>query len=259
MDFDFDMPRFEDDGVILPEAEPFPAMAAGDPRNPGNVFSSSQGQRDQESSESAEAPLQRRPLRPRVLPMDERQELRNADLASWKEDYLTNMFEATQTRQQRQAPFIAKKNAAFFVIGGGIGGVGTGIGRSKLTGPLDMFAGDAMMEMLTGTEHSAGRKRSRDSEDREDSDSEARRIRLREDDGEQVGRGDGMMPPDDDTMMIPGSEVRDSFIFPASLGSIALFKQALIVACARPSKWAATLLPPSRTAQRIPGTPPPQL
>ncbi|KAL9639966.1 MAG: hypothetical protein Q9164_000595 [Protoblastenia rupestris] len=206
MDFGFDMPRLDDDGVILPDAEPFPTMAAVDARNISNVPLSSQAREEQESSESAEAPLRRRRPKQRVLPVDERQELRNADLASWKEDYLINMSEATLTRQNHQAPFIAKKNAAFFVMGAGIGGVGVGIGSSKLKSPLDMFAGEAMMEMLTGIKPSAGMKRGRDTEGGEDTDSEARRVRLREGDGDQIGRGDDMMLPDDDTMMIPGSE-----------------------------------------------------
>ena len=220
MDFGFDMPRLDDDGVILPDAEPFPTMTAVDARNTSKVPLSPQAHEEQESSESAEAPLRRRRPKQRVLPVDERQELRNADLASWKEDYLTNMSEATMTRQNHQAPFIAKKNAAFFVMGAGIGGVGVGIGSSKLKSPLDMFAGEAMMEMLTGIKPSAGMKRGRDAEGGEDTDSEARRVRLREGNGDQIGRGDDMILPDDDTMMIPGSEVRSPLSRPTTDTSI---------------------------------------
>ncbi|KAL9126016.1 MAG: hypothetical protein Q9217_004867 [Psora testacea] len=206
MNVDFDMPRFVNEGAILPDAEPFPTLAAGYRTNIDQIRSSPQAHEDRESSESAEAPLRRRGPKPRVLPVDERQELRNAELASWKEDYLTNMVEATQTRQHHQAPFAAKKNAAFFVMGAGVGGVGTGIGSSKINSPLEMFAGDTMMGMLTGIRLTAGKKRGRGAEDGEDSDSEERRIRLREADGEQVGRGDEIMLPDDDTMMIRGSD-----------------------------------------------------
>ena len=208
MDFAFDMPPVNDDGAILPEAEPFPEMAPRQLAHADELRSSSPAREDRESSEFAEAPLRRRQPRPRVLPIDARQELRNADLASWKEDYLTNMFEATQVRQHHQAPFVARKNAAFFVMGAGIGGVGNGIGSSKLKSPLNMFAGEEMMQQLTGLQHSAGTKRGRGAEDGEDTDSEARRIRLREDEGEQVGRGDDIMVPDDETMIIPGEEVR---------------------------------------------------
>ena len=197
MDWGFDMPRFNDEGAILPDAEPFPAMV---PRN--------QAPEDHDYSGIAEAPLRRGPPKPRALPNDERQELRNADLASWKEDYLANMFEATRTRQHHQAPFIAKKNASFFVMGGGIGGIGAGIGSANMKSPLDVFSGDTMMEMLTGVKLSADRKRGRGADDTADSDSEARRSRLCRDDGEQMGRGDDQMLPDDDTILIAGGEVR---------------------------------------------------
>ncbi|KAL9100473.1 MAG: hypothetical protein Q9163_004163 [Psora crenata] len=206
MGFDFAIPQFNDDGGILPDAEPFPTIAAGVPSNTDNLPYSSNTREDEGSSEYAGASLRRRQRRPRVLPLDKRQELRNADLASWNKDYLDNMFEAKQLKQHHQAPFVAKKNAAFFVMGAGIGGVGASGDDLKLTSPLDIFAGNSMMEMLTGVKSVAGMKRGRVGEDSENVDSEARRIRLDEGDGGQVGRGEDMLLPDDETMMIHGSE-----------------------------------------------------
>lgn len=136
-------------------------------------------------------------------------ELHNADLAQWKTDYADNMAEAVETKKSHKASALAKKNAAFWVVGAGIGGVGIGLGSSKLKSPLDMFAGDAMMEALTGIKTFAvGQKRGRDEEDHRDSDSKARRVRIRDDDGGETGRGDGMILDDDGTMNFTADEAR---------------------------------------------------
>ena len=205
-----DLPRFDDEEVILPNAQPFPEMAP--PPIAGK--SSSEAADDRESSQSAEAPLQRKARAPKQLPVDERPELHNSDLAQWKTDYAVNMFAAKEAKQLNKAASLAKKNAAFWVYGAGIGGVGAGLGSSKLKSPLDMFAGEAMMETLTGIKSSLSPRKRRHTDEEEDhgSDSEARRVRMR-DDGEQMGRGDHMLLNDDDNMMISvGSDVRRNFL-----------------------------------------------
>ena len=205
-----DLPRFDDEEVILPNAQPFPEMAP--PPTAGK--SSSEAARDRESSQSAEAPLQRKARAPKQLPVDERPELHNSDLAQWKTDYAVNMLAAKEAKQLNKAASLAKKNAAFWVYGAGIGGVGAGLGSSKLKSPLDMFAGEAMMETLTGIKSSSTPRKRRRTDEEEDhgSDSEARRVRMR-DDGEQMGRGDHMLLNDDDNMMISvGSDVRRNFL-----------------------------------------------
>ena len=207
---DLDLPRFDDEEIILPNAEPFPEMAP--PPTAGK--SSSEAARERELSQSAEAPLQRKARAPKELPIDERPELHNSDLAQWKIDYATNMLEAKEAKQLSKAASLAKKNAAFWVYGAGIGGVGIGLGSSMLKSPLDMFAGEAMMEALTGIQNSSTPRKRRHNEEEEDhdSDSEARRVRMR-DDGGQVGRGDHMVLNYDDNMMISaGSDVRHDFI-----------------------------------------------
>ena len=207
---DLDLTRFDDEEIILPNAEPFPEMAP--PPTAGRSLS--EAARERELSQSAEAPLQRKARAPKELPVDERPELHNSDLAQWKTDYATNMLEAKEAKQLSKAASLAKKNAAFWVYGAGIGGVGVGLGSSMLKSPLDMFAGEAMMEALTGIQNSLTPRKRRHNEEEEehDSDSEARRVRMR-DDGEQVGRGDHMVLNYDDDMMISaGSDVRHDSI-----------------------------------------------
>ena len=207
MDLDLHLPQNDDD-IILPDAEAFPTTALQAPDGSGNLSSLSKVHQEQESSDSVEAPLQRKHRAPKTLPIDERQELHNTDLTQWKIDYVANMAEATAAKMSHRAPFIAKRNAAFWVFGAGIGGVGAGLGSSDLQSPLGMFAGDAMLEALTGVKIStAGQKRRRDDEEDHGSESEARRARIRDGDWDQVGRGDGMMLDDDGTMMVSANDV----------------------------------------------------
>lgn len=198
LDLDLDLPRYGDDQGALPEAEAFPPMTAQGPAQTGFLRSSSGP--PQESSEFAEAPVRRRTAAPKYLPMDQQTSLRNNDLASWNNNYASNMADITQAKQQHKVSTLAKKNASFFVYGTGIGGVGLGLGGSKLPSPLNMFAGDQLMTALTGIEPPTGRKRSHAEDEEPTSDSEGRRVRAREGDGDQVGRGDNMALDEDDTM-----------------------------------------------------------
>ena len=205
MDLNLDLPPLDDDGLILPDAEAFPEMASQIPAETGFLRSSSAVPEEEESSESVEAPQRRRkPQQPKILPTDMAQELRNADLAQWNNDYITNMASAAHTKSQHRAPALAKKNATFWVFGTGIGGVGS----SKLANPLGMYAGDQLMQALTGLEASTtGRKRSRSSEhDQHSESSEQRRVRMRESDGSQIGRGQEIILDEDDAMNMIGDE-----------------------------------------------------
>ena len=199
LDLDIDLPRLDDDQGVLQEAEPFPTAAPQASAETGFLRSSSEA--PQESSESAEAPARRRVAAPKYLPMDQLTSLRNNDLASWNNNYILNMAGAAQAKQQHKATVLAKRNAAFFVYGAGIGGVGQGLGGSELPSPLDMFAGDRLMSALTGLEPAPGRrKRSHAEEEEHESDSEGRRVRAREDDGDEVGRGDNLALGEEDFM-----------------------------------------------------------
>ena len=209
MDLDLDLPRLDDEAIILPEAKAFPEMVPQIPAGSSFLRSSSAVPEAGESSESAEAPHRRKTREPKELTMDMTQELRNADLAQWNNNYIANMTSAARSKSQHRAPALSKKNATFWVFGSGIGGAGSGIGSSKLASPLDMFAGDQLMQALTGKEMStAGKKRPRTEEGDNESDSEERRVRMRESDGEQVGRGQEIILDEDDAMGMMGSEVR---------------------------------------------------
>ena len=208
MDLDLDLPRFDDEANVLPEAEPFPEMMVQETAQPGFLRSSSELQHEESSSESAEAPLTRKRRAKKVLTIDATQELRNADLAHWNNNYVENMIDAAQAKFQHKAPTMARKNASYWVLGTGIGGVGSGLGSSKIRSPLDMFAGESLLEALTGIETSAaGKKRSRSDED-DEHDSDERRVRSKDDDGDQIGRGDDLNLEDDAAIGPPVDDVR---------------------------------------------------
>lgn len=203
VDLGADFPRYGDDYGFLPEAEPFPEIGHRAAPEAGFAKSSSPVVLEEEpSSESAEAPQRRRPKAGKLLTMDVIQGLRNADLSQWNTDYLQNMVVAAQTKQQNKLPSQSKKNAAFWVIGNGVGGVGSGAGTSKLQSPLGVFAGDKLMEALTGVKvTAAGKKRTR-SDEEDGSDSEERRVKAREAGQAQVGRGEGLALDDDGALPV---------------------------------------------------------
>ncbi|KAL8832062.1 MAG: hypothetical protein Q9170_005029 [Blastenia crenularia] len=199
MDLDVNFPRADDEVLVLPQAEAFPLIA---PQTSGGAVP-----RDESPPEDAAAPHQCKHREPKELPVDRTQELRNSVLAEWNDGYLTNMDSAKKSKLQHKSTAIAKQNAAFWVFGAGIGGIGAGMGASHMKGPLaDMFAGDALMQALTGAPPSiAGSKRSRSGAEGDGSDSEARRVRMRRDD-EEVGRAQGFNLDEDDMMALPGSQ-----------------------------------------------------
>lgn len=207
MDLDLNFPRADDEDLILPQAEAFPPIAPQAQAESGFLRSSA-APHEESSSDNALALQQRKRRGPKVLPYDETQELRNSVLAQWNTDYLANMAHTKKTKLQHKATTAAKHNAASWVFGAGIGGVGLGLGASKMKGPLaEMFSGDALMQALTGTSASAtGKKRSRSGDETDDSDTEERRVRMRAEDAE-VGRAQGFHLEDDDTMNLPASEV----------------------------------------------------
>lgn len=207
LNLDLDIPRFDEDDLMLPPPEPFPPMAPMAAAQPGFLRSSSEAPQE-ESSPSAEALARRRPRAPKVLGMDVQKSLRNADLASWNNDYAANMADASRVKLQHKLPTLAKRNAPFWVYGTGINGIGTTSRASNLASPLDMFAGDNLMAALTGiVPETTKRKRSHTEDEDPGTDREARRVRMRDADEDQVGRGDDHLLADDDTMGIPLDDV----------------------------------------------------
>ena len=208
MDLDLNFPRADGEDFILPQAEAFPPLASQ--AQGENGFLPSSKPEEDSSSETLLARQRRKRRAPKTLPYDLTQELRNSDLAQWNTEYLANMANAKKSKDQRKATTAAKHNAASWVFGTGIGGVGLGLGASKMKGPLaDMFSGDALLQALTGTSASpTGQKRSRSGDETDDSEAEERRVRMRHEQDAELGRAQGFqLPDDDDTMNLPGSEV----------------------------------------------------
>ena len=85
MDTEMDLPNLENE-QLSPDAEAFPALVLGATASAGRVQSSPESDQRHDSSSSAFAPLQRKKRlhNRKQLPVDARQELRNADFAGWK-------------------------------------------------------------------------------------------------------------------------------------------------------------------------------
>ncbi|KAL4883954.1 hypothetical protein BJY04DRAFT_215841 [Aspergillus karnatakaensis] len=135
-------------------------------------------QEAQEGRDEVTAPQRHRV--PKILHSDEQTSLRNVDLADMNENYLRNMTVSSRQKRHNKIPTQAKKNAAHWVFGVGIGYVGTGVGTSRVDHPLQFFSGDDLYQALVPN---TGRKRALD----DDSETEGRRVRAREDDYE-MGR-----------------------------------------------------------------------
>ena len=192
LDADGDFVMQMDDELILPDVEPFPSFA-GAPR--AQLESEASAVHPTESSSiSAKAPLKTRKRKaPKPITTDKRAAITSTELKSWNEEYLQNMDAAINLRQVHRAPALAKKNAYPWVFGNGLGGIGTGIGSSKLPNPLKMFSGNSLMAAITGA---PAPKRSLNNDDNDEN--ESRRVRARQEiEEDQVGRGgedDGFMP-----------------------------------------------------------------
>ena len=206
MDLDLDMPMMGANHSALPLAEPFPEMMVA-PRESQGFLKSSSVVPEEEESESAEAAQIRKRRVPRIIPVDEAPELRNSDLAQWATNYTTNMAEAARHKHQHKLPYQAKKNAAAWVFGMGIGAVGSRINSLNLQSPLDMFAGDALMEALTGVKSpGTTRKRARSKEYQGISEGSGRRTRLRSME-EEIGRGESSALGDEEMQPSFGDDV----------------------------------------------------
>ncbi|KAL5051133.1 hypothetical protein BDW71DRAFT_194209 [Aspergillus fruticulosus] len=134
--------------------------------------------RDPVETETHEATAPQRQRAPKILASDIQTALRNVELAAMNDDYMHNMAVAARHKRQNRVPTQAKKNAAYWVFGLGIGSVGTGVGSSRVIHPLHSFSGDKLYETLV--------PHKRPLED--DSEAEKRRVRAREDD--EQGRMD---------------------------------------------------------------------
>lgn len=130
-----------------------------------------------ETSSTVAAPQRRRRGR-KAVPMDTMTTLPTAELSSWSKDYVANMSNGWRTKMDHKAVSQAKKNAEFWVLGCGLGGIGTNTMRSGLPNPLEEFSGANLFYVLTGRDYRSGQKRSRDTASPDEGDT-ARQVRRR--------------------------------------------------------------------------------
>jgi meiotic recombination protein REC8 len=105
---------------------------------------------DGEIERTGEARAQQRIRQAKTIISDDSTTLRNTDLAKWNDEYAANMAHATKLKKQNKLPTLAKKNAAFWVFGLGIGSVGIGLGQHREEGPLKEYSGDALYSLVSG-------------------------------------------------------------------------------------------------------------
>ncbi|KAI9372286.1 Rec8 like protein-domain-containing protein [Aspergillus egyptiacus] len=136
----------------------------------------------QETDDRNEVTMRQRRRAPKMLPTDGQTALRNVELAAMNDDYIRNMSLAARNKRQNKIPTQAKKKAAYWVFGLGIGSVGAGVGASRAIHPLHFFSGDELYESLVPV--MAGQKRSHE----DDLELDARRVRAREEEEDHMGR-----------------------------------------------------------------------
>jgi hypothetical protein len=197
-EMDLDMPLAGDD-YGLPEGETS-LSGAYFLSNPDSLYI----EESNDTQEVAGVPLQRTRRVPKSIAIDKSVELRKQVLADWMAHYSTNMQNAQETNLAHKVPHQAKRNAEHWILGVGLGGVGSGIGVDHFQSPLDDFAGNSLYEMITGVDASdRDRKRVREDDSEEESTNSERRVRQRPDETD-VGRAvdmdleDGVHFQDDD-------------------------------------------------------------
>ncbi|KAI5198926.1 hypothetical protein E4T39_06521 [Aureobasidium subglaciale] len=182
------LPVYQND-VDMQDVEPFsPRTAAQQADSVHPVPVEGEEAQSQTSSTTAIAPAVRVRI-PKPLPQDVELELHNSDLQDWDRDYLEHQSEVLRHKLQNKSVALARKNADFWVLQNGIGGLGMayqGV-EEHMPEPLRMFSGSALLEALTGIQLTvAGAKHARSDEG--EAHDEGRRVRVRSDDN-KVGRG----------------------------------------------------------------------
>lgn len=115
----------------------------------------------------------------KILATDLVTTLRNTDLARWNNEYKANMVQAAKQKQLNRLPTIAKKNAAYWVFGKGIGAVGNGLDIPHIVHPLKSYSGEELYDTFC-SETERKRRRTHNTGDDSDSDEHDRRVRPRE-------------------------------------------------------------------------------
>lgn len=202
----------DDDELRLPSAEPFPRGDQPDEQQidqPGAQDSPINAPPQSNSTETAEA-SERRARPGKRIHMDQETGLQNRHLVDWNTNYLENMLKMSQTKQQKRAATQGKKNAAFWILGQGIGGVQATFGEDREPHPLAIFSGQALLDALTGPNEQRSPPGSKRARSPSSDDEDERRVRARTAEGEE-GRGlmdDGQLAiHDDDGIMMQGDDL----------------------------------------------------
>ncbi|XRM44074.1 R8 protein [Aspergillus tubingensis] len=144
---------------------------------------------DEEDTVESNMALQQK-RSPKLIGLDDQIALRNTEMAQLNSNYVQNMAAASKQKQRNKLPTLAKKRAAFWVFGQGIGSVGVGVGLSQVTHPLHSFSGKQLYEKLLDQSNGRVRKRVHPSIEGGDPDLDTRRVRPRVEDEDQIGRHD---------------------------------------------------------------------
>lgn len=97
----------------------------------------------------------------RVIPIDNPAELQNSTLGEWDTRYLQVMEDAHKEHANKISVAQAKRNAAYWILDQGIGGVSADFREDSEEHPLAIFSGEALLEMFDRPQAQiAGRKRS---------------------------------------------------------------------------------------------------
>ncbi|GKZ72885.1 hypothetical protein AnigIFM50267_009552 [Aspergillus niger] len=145
---------------------------------------------EDEDAVDSNAALQQKRRGPKVIGLDDQIALRNTEMAQLNNNYVQNMAAASKQKQRNKLPTLAKKKAAFWVFGQGIGSVGVGVGVSHVKHPLHSFSGDQLYEKLQDKSNGRVRKRVHSSIEEGDPNIDTRRVRPRVEDDNQIGRHD---------------------------------------------------------------------
>ncbi|PWY83430.1 Rad21/Rec8 N terminal domain protein [Aspergillus heteromorphus CBS 117.55] len=141
---------------------------------------------DEVSVEPSGAPMRQKRV-PKLVNFDDQIALRNRELAHLNDNYIANMAAVSKQKLKNKLPTLAKKNAAFWVFGQGIGSVGVGVGSYRVSHPLELFSGEQLKDALDIDPETRGKKRVHASIEEGDPDFD-RCVRPRLEDEEQIGR-----------------------------------------------------------------------
>ena len=205
---DDDIPMFGDDEPI-PQVAEVTELRQDDNEDAVGRQSTSSIQPNEETSETAEAP-QRRARPAKSMKPDQRTELSNRDLNEWNQNYLANMRSAARFKELQGSRANAKRYAALWSVGQGIGRVAFAFGMDTTAHPLAVFSGQSLWRLLKNPIAPTGTKRAHSpSEEADGSDEEGRRVRARTSSQEGAARGaegGDVMFVDDDGMIIQGED-----------------------------------------------------